>query len=618
MRQPIRNNRLVLFASLLLCVSAFSLSPDPAMADKLAEVPLADVKLTDGFWKSRLDTNRTVTAWHNLHECETTGRIRNFERVARHETGKQEGLRFNDSDVYKVIEGASYILAGGKDEKLDKYLDDLIATMAAAQMPDGYLYTKYQLEGIDKRFTNLKDMHEMYCAGHLIEAGVAHHRATGKRALLDVGIKFADLLDSTFGPDKRRDVSGHEEIELALVKLSDETGDAKYRKLADFFVHLRGRPDARKSWGDYHQDARPLEEADQVVGHAVRQMYFLCAAADVTSHGDADYTQPMERLWQDLVERKMYITGGVGARHDGEAFGAPYELPNESAYAETCAAIGSALWNHRMNLLTGDAKYADVVERATCNGILSGVSLGGDKFFYVNPLASKGGHHRQSWYDCACCPPNVQRYFASLPSRAYASDADGNVCVNLYAAGEARVIRPGGGGEIRIRQETDYPWDGKVKLTINPEPAAKCAIKLRIPSWCEGATIAAKGQTIEPKIDKGYAVVEGDWRGGDTIELNLPMPIKRVHADPRVKDDVGRVAIRRGPIVYCAEGADNGGKAMDLSLPPDEALRVEKAADLLGGVNVIKGKSITLVPYYAWDNRAAGEMAVWLKESPLR
>jgi DUF1680 family protein len=584
-----------------------------AMAAALTEVPLPDVKLADGFWKQKLDTNRTATVWHNFHECETTGRIRNFERVARHEKGKQEGLLFNDSDVYKVMEGASYILAGGKDEKLDKYLDDLIATMAAAQMPDGYLYTKYQLEGIDQRFTNLKDMHEMYCAGHLIEAGVAHHRATGKRALLDVAIKFADLLDSTFGPDKRHDVCGHEEIELALVKLSDETGEAKYRKLADFFVHLRGRPDARKSWGDYHQDARPLEEADQVVGHAVRQMYFLCAAADVTSHGDADYTQPMHRLWQNLVERKMYITGGVGAKHEGEAFGDPYELPNESAYAETCAAIGSALWNHRMNLLTGDAKYADVVERASYNGILSGVSLSGDKFFYVNPLASKGGHHRQAWYDCACCPPNVLRYFASLPSRAYASDADGNVYVNLYAAGEGRVIRPG--GEIRIKQETDYPRDGKVKLTINPEPAVTCAIKLRIPSWCEGASIAINGKSPGFAVVNGYAIIHGDWHAGDTIELNLPMPIKRVHADERVKDDVGCVAVQRGPIVYCAEAVDNGGKAMDLSLPAGEALRVERAADLLGGVNVIKGKSITLVPYYAWDNRAAGEMAVWLAES---
>ncbi len=403
--------------SLCLCVSVVSLAfVCPLAAQQLIPVPLKDVTLTDGFWKSKLDINRTITVWHNFKMCEDTGRIANFTRAAGIEKGPHQGAFFNDSDVYKVIEGASYILAQHpEDKKLGDYLDKLIATIAKAQQPDGYLYTFYQLGDMSKKFVNLKDMHELYCGGHLIEAGVAHHQATGKKTLLDVAVKYADLVNATFGPDKRHDVPGHEEIELALVKLSRETGQDKYRKLAAFFVAQRGQADGHTLYGAYHQDQKPLTASDEVVGHAVRQMYFLCAAADVTASGDGDYANSMDKLWDDLVHRKMYITGGVGARHDGEAFGAPYELPNETAYAETCAGIGAALWNQRMNLMTADAKYADVVEQASFNGILSGVSISGDKFFYVNPLASKGDHHRESWYDCACCPPNVERFLASLP-----------------------------------------------------------------------------------------------------------------------------------------------------------------------------------------------------------
>jgi DUF1680 family protein len=545
--------------------------------------------------------------------CEQTGRIANFKRAAGLEQGPFQGIFFNDSDVYKVLEGASYILAQHpEDKKLDKYVDDLIAVIAKAQRPDGYLYTFYQLRNeLDKRFTNLKDNHELYCAGHLIEAGVAHFQATGKRALLDVAIKYANLVDSEFGADKRHDVCGHEEIELALFKLADATGEPRYAKLATYFVHQRGRDDRRKLFGIYHQDHQPLEQSDQVVGHAVRQMYYLCAAADVTARGDRRYVDAMDKMWHDLVERKMYITGGVGAKHEGEAFGEPYELPNHTAYAETCAGIGNALWNDRMHLLSADAKYADVVEQATYNGILSGVSISGDKFFYVNPLASEGKHHRQPWYDCACCPPNVLRFFASLPARIYATTSS-EIYINAYTPNEAQISVSG--GTVKLTQETKYPWDGKVSVTVEPESVSEFTIRLRVPGWCKLPTAHIGDETAKEPDDRGYFAFKRKWKSGDKIELDLPMTVRRATADPRVQADVGRLALARGPIVYCVEGVDNGGSVSALKASRDEDYQAEYHGDLLGGVTVIKGKSLTAVPYYAWDNRAAGEMEVWIPE----
>ena len=573
----------------------------------MKELSLKDVKLTDEFWAPRLKTNRTVTVWHNFKECERTGRIANFKKAAGLQSGGFEGIYFNDSDVYKVMEGAAYILAQQPDEKLDQYLDDLIAVMAKAQRDDGYLYTFYQINGMEQRFTNLKDKHELYCAGHLIEGAVAHHAATGKRAFLDVAIKLADHIDSVFGPDKRHDVDGHEEIELALFKLADATGAEKYRKLGEFFMHERGRGTNRPLYGPYYQDHKPLEECDAVVGHAVRQMYLLCAAADMALNGNDKYVAAMTRMWQDMTRGKLYITGGTGAKHEGEAFGEAYELPNESAYAETCAGIGNMLWNQRMNLLTGDAKYADVLEKVLYNGFLSAVSLSGDRFFYVNPLASKGGHHRVPWFDCACCPPNVVRFMASLPSRVYAVK-DGEVTINLYAAGEATFDVAG--QRVKLTQETRYPWDGRVKITTD---GAIPALRLRVPGWCDGASFSHDGRTNTGVAGGSYITIS-NVPAGHVIELDLPMPIQRVKPDPRVKDNVGRVAIQRGPIIYCAEGVDNNGAAMNLKLPSDVELVAEHRADLLGGVTVIKAGDVTLVPYHAWDNRAAGEMSVWLLE----
>jgi DUF1680 family protein len=344
-------------------------------------------------------------------------------------------------------------------------------------------------------------------------------------------------------------------------------------------------------------------------------MYLLCAAADVALRGDKTYVPAMTRMWDDMTERKLYLTGGVGAKHEGEAFGDAFELPNESAYAETCAGIGNALWSHRMNLLTGDAKYADVVERASYNGFLSGVSIKGDRFFYVNPLASQGKHHRVPWFDCACCPPNVVRYMATVPQRAYATDGEA-VYVNTYAAGTVTM------GKVRLKQETNYPWDGKVRFTV--ESPVHATLKLRIPQWCEGATLVVDGKPQAVQIERGYASAKGS-----VIELDLPMPVKRVKADPRVKANVGRVALQRGPVVYCAEAVDNGGRVGNLFLPPDAGLKTEHRPDLLGGVTVMTGKSMrttegeapqevtfTAIPYYAWDHREPGEMAVWIADDP--
>ncbi|HYO08910.1 MAG TPA: glycoside hydrolase family 127 protein [Tepidisphaeraceae bacterium] len=614
------------------------------MADALKEAPLTAVKFTDEFWAPKLRTNRTVTVWHNIKMCEQTGRLANFRRAAGMEPGTHQGLFFNDSDIYKVIEGASYILATDPDEKLDAKLDEWIAIVAKAQQPDGYLYTFHQLKAPQKRFTNLKDEHELYCAGHLIEAAVAHHQATKKKSLLDVATKLADLIDQTWGPGKRTDPDGHEEIELALIKLADETGQQKYRKLADFFLAERGRGTGRKLYGEYHQDHKPLEETQTVTGHAVRQMYFLAAATDVALRGDKRYVAAIDRMWDDMTEGKLYVTGGVGARHAGEAFGESFELPNESAYAETCAGIGNAMWSDRLARLHAAGKYVDTFERALYNGFLSGVSLSGDKYFYVNPLASRGTHHRVPWFECACCPPNVLRFMASLPSRVYSTQYDpaenvDTVYVNLYAGSDATLKFPD--GDVRLKQETRYPWDGKVRLTVNLSPNRPLNLLARIPSWAEGVTATVNGTNVPVRSEDGYARFDGTWKDGSVLELNFPMPVRRLKADPRVKDNAGRVALQRGPIVYCAEAVDHGGHVSNLYLPPDAQLTAEHRPDLLDGVTVITGKAMakvsakdpapkevpfTAVPYYAWDNRsgnaasgspkAGGEMAVWLAEDP--
>jgi hypothetical protein len=600
---------------------------------KLSAVPFTEVKVRDDFWAPRIRTNREKSLPHTFQWCEKTGRLSNFAKAGKLMEGEFEGIYFNDSDVYKVLEGAAYSLADHPDPVLEKMVDDVIAKIAAAQQENGYLNSYYTLKAPDKKWTNLRGMHELYCAGHLTEGAVAHHRATGKRTLLDVAVKFADRIDEIFGPQKRHDVPGHEELELALVKLYELTGEERYFDLAKFFLDVRGDESKRpRLYGAYCQDHLPVRKQSEIVGHAVRAMYLYSGVADVAGYtGDQELTDAMDRLWHSVVLRKMYITGGIGVQGHGEGFSGDYALPNSAAYCETCAAIGMALWNHRLNLMHGHAKYADVVERAMYNGILSGIDLGGEKFFYVNPLASGGGRHRQPFYPCACCPTNVVRFVPSVPGYVYATGKDG-IFVNLYVAGTATV--PLGYSTVRVTQQARYPWDGKVKLTIEPQQTARFALNLRIPDWCTGAKLPVNNVGPDDrrkrakltvngaawtKLNVGYERIEREWKDGDVIELDLPMEIERIEAHPRVKADVGRVAVRRGPIVYCFEAIDNGGRVSNIILPHDPKFTAEHRPDLLGGVTVIEGvardgRKILGVPYYAWDHREPGEMIVWVRQ----
>ncbi len=626
-------------------------------------VPFTQVHLEGGFWGPRIETNRQVTVWHVFRMCEETGRIDNFAVAGGLKKGGFRGIFFNDSDVYKAIEGAAYCLAVRRDPKLEAYVDSVIDKIAAAQEEDGYLYTartigdpNYDFPGKKARWSDLAVGHELYNVGHLYEAAVAYWQATGKRKLLDVAIKNADLICRVFGSGEGqlKGVPGHEEIEIGLVKLYRATGDPKYLRQAKFFVDMRGRKDVRgRVYGAYAQDHKPVFEQTEAVGHAVRAGYLYAAIADIAAlTGDVRYRQVAERLWSDIVSRKMYITGGVGSRRRGEAFGAPYELPNETAYNETCAAIAQALFNHRMFLLTGDARYMDVLERIIYNGFLSGVGLEGDQFFYPNPLACNGRSAfnqgvlgRSPWFSCACCPVNIVRFVPSIPGYVYAV-TDDDLYVNLYDSGRATVTV--GGTSVDLVQETAYPWRGDVAIRISPERPAGFTVRLRVPGWVRGQPLPSdlyryaenanldyalwlNGEPVDARLDKGYLVVRRRWERGDVLRLQFDMRPRRVRAHERVAADRGRVAVERGPIVYCAEAVDNGGAVYDLMLPPDSRFIAEHRPSLLGGVTVIKGDArrayrarsgelrfrphrLVLVPYYAWAHRELGEMVVWLAE----
>ena len=616
-----------------------------ASDSKLTAVPFTDVVIADEFWAPRIETNRKVTVPYCFKKCEETGRIDNFAKAGGLMEGKFEGKYFNDSDVYKVIEGAAYSLKSHPDPQLEKYVDAVIDKIAAAQWEDGYLYTFYSLPSRqpEKRWTNTEKMHELYCAGHFFEAAVAYYQATGKKKILDVAIRLADHIDSVFGPDKKRDIPGHEEIEIGLVKLYRATGGEKYLKLAKFFLDERGRAHGRELYGPYCQDHKPVVEQDTAVGHAVRAGYLYCGMADIASlTGDNGYVKALDRIWQNVVSKRLYLTGGIGATRKGEAFGEDYELPNATAYNETCAAIANALWNHRMFLLHGDAKYIDVLERVLYNGFLSGVSLEGDKFFYPNPLASDGKHQRSPWFDCACCPTNVVRFVPSVPGYAYAQQSD-SVYINLFVGGSAKIRIEG--NDVRLTQQTDYPWDGEIKITVEPELLQEFAVCVRVPGWAlnqpvpsdlykymnksdEKVELEVNGEAVAVDVQKGFARIHREWKKGDVIQLNLPMPIRRVFCNKKVKVNLGRVALQRGPIVYCAEEADNGPNVRRLVLSTDIRLKPEFREDLLGGLCVITGtirswhreeeyvfpdkQDFVAIPYYAWSHRGAGEMAVWL------
>lgn len=614
---------------------AMAVAQQPSERAGLSPVPFDAVRIADEFWAPRQAVNAEATLAHNFEQCRVTGRIANFERAARGETGGFEGLYFNDSDVYKAMEGAAYILAQRPDPELERELDALIATIAAAQHEDGYLNSYFTIAKPGQRWTNLKDMHELYCAGHLIEAAIAHHQATGKRTLLDVAIRFADHIDALFGPDGRRDVPGHQEIELALFKLADVTGETRYGDLAAFFLEQRGRADGRALYGEYCQDLLPVRDHAEAVGHAVRAMYLYSAVADAVARtSDEGFLAAMDRVWEDLTTRKMYVTGGIGPSPHNEGFTVAYDLPNDTSYAETCAGIGLVFWAHRLGLLHRDARYIDVMERALYNGVPSGVSLDGRKFFYVNPLGSRGDKHRRDWYACACCPPNILRLFASIGSYVYAHDDD-ELFVNLFVNGSAKVRLPS--GTVHLEQHTRYPWDGAVRIVVRPEKPGPFGLRLRIPGWSRDAALRVNGEPTPVRVERGYARIDRDWRPGDTVELTLPMPVERIESHPMVKPNLGRIALQRGPVVYCLEGVDNNGKVRNLAIPRDAEIVAEHRGDLLSGVTVLRGEAIasetewdgrlyrpaterrvefTAVPYCVWENREPGEMVVWVPESP--
>jgi DUF1680 family protein len=635
-------------------------TPEPSHDYPVQPVPFTSVHVDDVFWAPRIETNRTVSVPFAFEQCELTGRVENFIEAAKALRGEEiankklPGYPFDDTDIYKVIEGASYTLSVHPDPKLDAYVDSLIAVIGAAQEPDGYLYTARTIDpqhphawaGKERWVLEKVDSHELYDLGHLYEAAVAHYQATGKRTLLDIALRSADLLTATFGPGKKSIWPGHQITEMGLVKLYRVTGREQYLTLAKFMLDERGPDGSQGAGRNYNQSQAKIVDQAEAVGHAVRATYMYSGIADVAAlTGDAAYLKTSDTIWGNLVAKKLYITGGIGATGRGEAFGGDYEMPNMTAYNETCAAVGNDFWNHRLFLLHADAKYIDVMERTLYNGLLSGVSLDGKAFFYPNPLESAGQHARSPWFGVACCPGNITRFMASVPGYVYAKSRS-TIYVNLFAAGTADV-RLDGGRRVTLRQDTRYPWDGRVRLTVTPDRAAAFTIDLRIPGWARNepvpsdlyrfldrvtdpVVVKVNGAPVPLALDKGYVPIRRTWKPGDVVDLVLPMPVRRVVASERVEADRNRVALQRGPIVYAAEWPDNpGGHVRNLVLPDSESLGAEFRPGLLGGVTVVTGRAFglaydakgglsrtgqafTAIPYYAWANRGRGEMLVWI------
>ena len=590
----------------------------------IEQVDFSHVKIADVFWSPRLENHATKTLAVCIDQIENkTGRIRNFGNAAKGE-GKHSGIFFDDSDVYKALEGIAYTLINHPDPELEKKADEWIDKFAAAQQQDGYINTYYTLTGLDKRWRNM-DKHEMYCAGHMIEAAVAYWQATGKRKLLDVSIQMANHMMDIFGPDKRHWVPGHEEIELALVKLYHVTKDERYLDFSYWLLEERGQGHGSKGdegiWNpQYYQDDKPVREMSKISGHAVRSMYLFCGVADVAAlKEDSGYIETLHRLWDDVVLRNMYITGGIGSSRHNEGFTEDYDLPNYDAYCETCASVGMVFWNSRMNMFTGDSKYIDVLERSLYNGALAGVSLAGDRFFYVNPLASKGNHHRKEWYGCACCPSQISRFLPSIGNYVYGTSANA-IWVNLYIGNTADF--PVGQDTINLKMETEYPWDGKVSLTVAhvSSPLNK-EIRFRIPDWCKHYSIDVNGKYLhKSELEKGYAVLDQIWKTGDRITLDFYMPVEMIEADPNVKENTGKRAVQRGPLVYCIEQADNPDDFENITLTSDTRFAYVISPDMYDEVITIHAntgtRNVFLVPYYVWDNRESGEMKVWIDYVP--
>lgn len=605
----------------LACLALWGCSQQPIKETPfkmIDQVDFSQVHIQDHFWSPRLSKHTSATLPVCIDQIENqTGRIRNFENAAKGE-GEHSGIFFDDSDVYKALEGMAYSLINNPNPELEKKADEWIDKFAAAQQPDGYINTFYTLTGLDKRWKNM-DKHEMYCAGHMIEAGVAYYKATGKRKLLDVCIRMADHMMTVFGPGKRHWVPGHEEIELALVKLYQVTNEEKYLDFANWLIEERGHGHGTKGgegeWDPfYYQDEKPVREMTDIAGHAVRCMYLYCGMADVAAlKQDSGYIAALNRLWDDVVLRNMYVTGGIGSSRHNEGFTEDYDLPNMDAYCETCASVGMVFWNQRMNQFTGDSKYIDVLERSMYNGALAGISLAGDRFFYVNPLESKGEHHRQAWYGCACCPSQISRFLPSIGNYIYGT-SDNAIWVNLYIGNTTQINTDK--AEVTLKQETEYPWNGTVKLTITSTTPLQKEIRLRIPGWCKQYTLSVNGEQTKAPLEKGYAILSNQWKSGNEITLSMDMPVEMVSADPRVKQNVGKRAIQRGPLVYCMEEIDNTNDFDQLEIAANTSFHTAFAPDFLEGVTTIKAETgnqtINLIPYYAWDNREAGKMKVWI------
>lgn len=614
-------------------------------------VPFTSVRVTDNFWGQRLKASREVTIPLAFGKCEETGRYENFVKAAHpSDTYKVEGFSFDDTDVYKTIEGTSYSLQTYPNKKLEKYIDSVLVIVAAAQEPDGYLYTARTMNpkhphnwAGKKRWEAVENLsHEFYNLGHMVEGAVAYYQATGKRNFLDIAIKYADCVCQAIGEgaDQKKLVPGHQIAEMALVKLYLTTGNRKYLDQAKFFLDARGYTSRRDAYSQAH---KPVVKQDEAVGHAVRAVYMYSGMADVAAiTGDSSYIKAVDKIWDNIVSKKTYITGGIGARHAGEAFGNNYELPNLSAYCETCAAIGNVYMNYRLFLLHGDAKYFDVLERTLYNGLISGVSLDGGSFFYPNPLASNGGYSRKPWFGCACCPSNISRFIPSLPGYVYAIK-ENEVYVNLYLSNRAelKVNKK----KIVLEQETSYPWNGDICLKI-AQGSQEFAMKLRIPGWVRGEVltsdlyayaddqklnyqVSVNGQEVKSELDNGYISIARRWKKGDVIEMHFDMLPRLVKANRKVTDDRGRVAVERGPLVYCAEWADNKFNVHTGLLNQHPQFRVVEKPELLNGINqitteaqalsydkagklVTKDVVLTLIPYYAWAHRGEGEMDVWL------
>lgn len=619
-------------------------------------VNFSKVQINDGFWKPKIEKVSLVTIPVCIDQTEVkTPRIQNFEILAGKKKGRFKGLFYDDSDVFKALEAISYSLKNHPDAALEKKADDWIDLIAQSQQPDGYINTYYSLQFPEKRWTDMS-MHEDYNGGHLIEAAVAYYDATGKRKLLDVAIRFADHFNSLFGPGKRDWVTGHQELELALVKLYKTTKDPKYLKLADWLLSERGHQKAvGYTWTDwkdtaYAQDLKPVKDQKEITGHAVRAMYMYTGAADVAAlTGDEGYMHAMKEVWEDVVYRNMYITGGIGSSGGNEGFSVDYDLPNENAYCETCASVGMVLWNQRMGMLTGESKYVDVLEKSLYNGALDGISLAGDKFFYGNTLASMGRQARRDWFGTACCPANIARLIESLGNYIYGSDGN-DLWVNLFVGSNTSVEIDG--KQIPVAVKTNYPWDGQVGIELSPKQKIKFGLRVRIPGWVNGeavpgglynfadasksdVVIMVNGKKTGYTMEKGYAVINREWSSGDKITIDLPMGIKRVYSRAEVKANVERVALQRGPMIYCVEGTDNAGKAVNIVLPKNSPLTTATQTVLSEPVVAIQGdatvltisadgddvksekKKITAIPYYTWNNRGAGQMLVWLPQRIL-